>query len=119
MLKYLLNDDSIEETDITIIFNEGIPTSEEQNNNLAQQKRNLGFSFRSVVKEYYGLDDEQAEREWELFKEEQADSFMEQFGQMQSGFKGEYGNENAENDKTFKDNENNDKTAENGEKDNE
>ena len=128
LLKYLLNDDSIEETDITIIFNEGIPTSEEQNNNLAQQKRNIGFSFRSVAKEYYGLDDEQAEREWELFKEEQADSFMEQFAQkfaqMQGGFNGQYGNENAGgDDKTFKGVKNNGKTAENsamkGEKDNE
>lgn len=127
LLKYLLNDDSIEETDITIIFNEGIPTSEEQNNNLAQQKRNIGFSFRSVAKEYYGLDDEQAEKEWELFKEEQADSFMEQFAQkfaqMQGGFNGQYGNENAGDDKTFKGDEDNGKTAKNGamkgEKDNE
>ena len=80
LIAFLLDDTSITENDVNIIFNEGIPTSESQNITIAQSKKNLGFSFKSIAMEYFGLTEDQAEEEWEKAREESADSFVEQFG---------------------------------------
>lgn len=80
LIAFLMDDANISDEDVNIIFNEGIPTSESQNIIIAQSKKNLGFSFKSVAMEYFGLTEDQAEEEWEKSREEQADFFVEQFG---------------------------------------
>ena len=80
LIAFLLDDAAITDNDVNIIFNEGIPTSESQNITIAQSKKNLGFSFKSIAMEYFGLTEDQAEEEWEKAREESADSFVEQFG---------------------------------------
>lgn len=80
LIAFLLDKTNVVDEDINIIFNEGIPVSEFQNITTAQAKKNLGVSLHSVLKEYFGLTDEQATAEVEKAKEENANSFIDMFG---------------------------------------
>lgn len=108
LIAYLINDDSIADKDISIIFNDGIPVSENQNLDMAQKKKNLGVSTQSVLIEYFGLTEEQAQAEVEKARQESADAFAEQFGATRNSlFGGGKDGGNAPNkDETDEDEEN-------------
>lgn len=100
LIAFLLDNSAITDNDVNIIFNEGVPTTESQNIDIAQKKKNLGFSFKSIAMEYFGLNEEQAEEEFEKAREESADSFVEQFGGSRNVlFGGEKGGNNGGNGK--------------------
>lgn len=87
LLAYLI-DNKVDEKEINVLFNEGIPMSSTQNINEAQAKVNLGFSKHSVFKEYFGLTSEQADDEIEKAKEESVDAFVNSFGAGRNGLFG-------------------------------
>ena len=68
------------EKDINIIFNDNVPVSEYQTIITAQAKLNLGFSKKSIMQEYFGMSEDEADQEIEQRREEEADSFVQQFG---------------------------------------
>ena len=85
LIAFLINSSSVEDKDINIIFNEGIPVSEYQNILTAQAKKNLGVSLRSILVEYFGLTAEQAQEEVDKANEESATAFIEAFGASRNG----------------------------------
>ena len=95
LISYLVGDENMQDSDISIIFNHGIPTSESQNLDMAQKKKNLGFSAQSVFTEYFGLTEDQAKEEIEKARQENADAFAETFG---AGRNGLFGGGNAPSD---------------------
>lgn len=80
LLAFLINSSDVCDKDINIIFNEGIPVSEYQNILTAQAKKNLGVSLSSILVEYFGLTEEQAQKEVDKAHEESASAFIESFG---------------------------------------
>ena len=113
LIAYLVGD--IEDNEISIIFNCGIPTSESQNLDMAQKKKNLGVSLQSVLMEYFDLTEEQAIAEVEKARQESADAFAENFGMTRNGL---FGGGNApNNDETDKDEEEVDGDQKDGEDD--
>lgn len=103
LVAFLVDRPDITANDITIIFNEGIPTSESQNLDMAQKKKNLGVSTQSILTEYFGLTEEQAQLEVEKARQENADAFAESFGMSRNGLFG--GGNSPNNDETNKDEE--------------
>jgi len=98
LIAYLIDDKETKEEDISIIFNDGVPATENQTLDMAQKKKNLGVSLRSVLIEYFGLSEEEADAEVEKARQESADAFMEQFGAGRNGlFGGGKDDENASN----------------------
>ena len=85
LIAFLINSSSVEDKDINIIFNEGIPVSEYQNILTAQAKKNLGVSLGSILVEFFGLTEEQAQREVDKAHEESASAFIEAFGADKNG----------------------------------
>ena len=85
LIAFLINSSSVKDKDINIIFNDGIPVSEYQNILTAQAKKNLGVSLRSILVEYFGLTDEQAQEEVDKANEESASAFIEAFGVGKNG----------------------------------
>ncbi len=79
LIAFLLDKPDIEDSDINIIFNNGIPISEIQTIATAQAKKNLGVSLHSILVEYFGLTEEQAQAEVEKAREESASAFIEAF----------------------------------------
>ena len=73
LIAFLINSSSVEDKDINIIFNEGIPVSEYQNILTAQAKKDLGVSLGSILVEFFGLTEEQAQKEVDKAHEESAD----------------------------------------------
>lgn len=88
LIAYLVDEPDLEDKDISILFNNGIPTSESQNLDMAQKKKNLGFSSQSVFTEYFGLTEEQAKEEVEKARQESADAFAESFGMSRNSLFG-------------------------------
>lgn len=80
LVAFLCYADEKKEKDINIIFNDNIPVSEFQTITTAQAKKNLGFSTKSVMKEFFGMSEDEAENEIEQRRQEDADAFIEQFG---------------------------------------
>jgi len=72
--------------DINIIFNDGIPSSEGQNINLATRKKALGFSFGSIAEEYFGMSAEGADMELERAQNESSDAFVSSMSAVQNEF---------------------------------
>lgn len=85
LIAFLINSSSVEDKDINIIFNEGIPVSEYQNILTAQAKKNLGVSLGSILVEFFGLTEEQAQKEVDKAHEESASAFIEAFGTSRNG----------------------------------
>lgn len=85
LIAFLINSSSVEDKDINIIFNEGIPVSEYQNILTAQAKKNLGVSLGSILVEFFGLTEEQAQKEVDKAHEESASAFIEAFGADKNG----------------------------------
>ena len=85
LIAFLINSSNVKDKDINIIFNDGIPVSEYQNILTAQAKKNLGVSLRSILVEYFGLTDEQAQEEVDKANEESASAFIEAFGVGKNG----------------------------------
>lgn len=92
LITYLIGKESVADKDINIIFNDGIPVSEFQNITTAQAKKNLGVSLKSILMEYFGLTEEQAQEEVDLAKEESASAFIDAFGINRNG---DFGNGNT------------------------
>ena len=88
LVAYLVDNAQLTDKDVTIIFNDGIPTSESQNLDMAQKKKNLGVSTQSILTEYFGLTEEQAQLEVEKARQENADAFAESFGMTRNGLFG-------------------------------
>ena len=105
LIAFLINSSSVEDKDINIIFNEGIPVSEYQNILTAQAKKNLGVSLGSILVEFFGLTEEQAQKEVDKAHEESASAFIEAFG---AGKNGDFGGGKEDYDK------NGSKTGEDG-----
>lgn len=105
LIAFLINSSSVEDKDINIIFNEGIPVSEYQNILTAQAKKNLGVSLGSILVEFFGLTEEQAQKEVDKAHEESASAFIEAFG---AGKNGDFGGGKEDDDK------NGSKTGEDG-----
>ena len=96
LIAFLINSSSVEDKDINIIFNEGIPVSEYQNILTAQAKKNLGVSLGSILVEFFGLTEEQAQKEVDKAHEESASAFIEAFG---AGKNGDFGGGKEDDDK--------------------
>jgi len=79
-----LCDESTSEEDIfdklSITFNEGLPANESQELERATKKKSLGFSFRTIAKEYFSYTDEQVDKEIENNLEENINPMMGEFG---------------------------------------
>lgn len=88
LIAFLVDLQDVTANDISIIFNDGIPTSESQNLAMAQMKKAIGVSTQSVLTEYFGLTEEQAELEVEKARKESADAFAENFGMTRNGLFG-------------------------------
>ena len=86
LLCFLLGKDDIKPKDISIIYNYGLPATENQNLDMAMKKKSLGVSTQSVLTEYFGLTEEEAEAEVEKAREENADSFMGSFMKQNANY---------------------------------
>ena len=84
LIAKLLCDESTSEEDIfdklSITFNEGLPANEGQELERATKKKSLGFSFRTIAKEYFSYTDEQVDKEIENNLEENINPMMGEFG---------------------------------------
>ena len=85
LVAFLVDNSKVTSYDINIIFNDNLPVSEFQNITTAQAKKNLGVSLLSILMEYFGLTQEQAEEEIQRAREENAAAFIEQFGAVRNG----------------------------------
>jgi len=90
LVSFLVGTDKLKEEDLSIIFNNGIPLTENQNLDMAIKKLQLGVSKQSVLVEFFGMSEEDAEKEVEKAREENADAFMGAF----AGQNGLYENQN-------------------------
>ena|GEM_PF-2163976 len=100
LIAFLCGVDEAKEKDINIIFNDNIPVSEYQNIITAQAKANLGFSKSTIMQEYFGMSEDEAEQEIEQRRQEDADAYAEQFGVSRNPlFAGGNGGSGGKNDK--------------------
>lgn len=66
--------------DVSILFNDGLPDNEMREIEKATAKKQLGYSFRTIGKEYFGMSDEDVDEELERRQEELALELISQFG---------------------------------------
>lgn len=77
---------------ISILFNEGLPDSEMREIQKATAKKQLGYSFRTIAKEYFSMTDEEIDEEIDKQKEEGVTTLFGQFG-IGEGFRNGMSNE--------------------------
>lgn len=74
----------VEEKEVFILFNEGIPVTEGQNIQNAIAKKSVGFSTKSTMMEYFGLTEKDADKEIEQAQSESPSPFASSFGGQQN-----------------------------------
>ncbi len=67
-------------SEVSILFNDGLPDNEMREIEKANAKKQLGYSFRTIAKEYFGKSDDEVDQELERKQEELALETISQFG---------------------------------------